>query len=355
MQSRKLLISVAGVILFLVAGGLAMFLKPDEKQQQTNNIITAQTTQQIQESQPQTKSNWFIYVTGAVKNPGVYEVSEDSRIFHVIKSAGGFTKNADETSLNLAAPLANGVHIHVDEKVNIINDSVNNPNYSLIDINRASLSELQKIKGVGPSLAQRIVDYRNSHGSFTKPEDLLKVKGIGSATLEKIRPQITINNARVNNQYVQNNNHTNNSSKIDINNASLNELQKINGIGPTLAQRIIDYRNSHGAFQNINDLSKVNGIGQAKMNQIKSQITVNNSQFIQSPLSYSSQLQSKININNASLNELQKINGIGETLAQRIITYRNSHGLFSRIDDIKKVKGIGQAKFSQIKSQITVH
>ena len=224
--STKTIITGLGVILLLIAGTLTMILMPSEQPQQ-RKIQTAAVTstrsdqnRQSQNDTVQTQAEpakiWYVYVTGAVKSPGVYKLSEDARIFQAVEAAGGFTSRADETSLNLAEPLADGVHVHVATKgerraatppsqparipgvpsqtLHVVAAPSKQPQQvsNLVDINHASEIELQKLNGIGPALSQRIIEYRQTHGAFTKPEDLLRVKGIGPSKLNKMRPQIQI-------------------------------------------------------------------------------------------------------------------------------------------------------------------
>ena len=198
---------------------------------------------EIPESKPQTQEqtqtqheDWFVYVTGAVNKPGVYKLPDNPRVFHAVESAGGMTAKADRNSLNLAEKiLMDGLHIHIYEmgerealeakeakrqaaksmtaqnqtqtqqvttvKVPGIQVSnvrtrtqtqTQNAGSNLVDVNHASEQELTRLKGVGPAIAKRIIDFRNNMGSFKSPEDLLQVRGIGPKTLEKMRPQILI-------------------------------------------------------------------------------------------------------------------------------------------------------------------
>ena len=216
-MNKKILISVTGIAAFLIAGALTMFLKPVEKFNQPEHKEKIQTQPEVK---PEIKiqEDWYVYVTGEVKNPGVYKVSPDSRFFHAVEAAGGFTSRADQNSINMAERLIDGFQIYVAAKNELENISspapqpqqnnftkipgvpnnrsnivAQNQNYSvLIDINNASAKELQQLKGVGPAIAKRIVDYRKSHGRFSSPEDLLNVRGIGEKTLEKMRSQILI-------------------------------------------------------------------------------------------------------------------------------------------------------------------
>ena len=285
MHSRKIIISVSGVILFLLAGVASMFFTQSESSRNTPEITIPTESLQPQPEQitPSLPEVWFVYVTGAVNRPGVYKLSADSRVFQAIDAAGGFTAKADQSSINLAELLKDEEHVHVQVKgaqpQPINPQAVRIPGYSqsvrnntqLIDVNRADLQELQRINGVGPAIAQRIIDYRNSHGAFTSIEDLRNVKGIGQARLEQIRPHITLRGGRTPTRQVQPNTNTN---LIDINRANSSELQRIKGVGKATAEKIIEYRNSHGVFKRPEDLLNVRGIGAAKLNQIRTQIVI---------------------------------------------------------------------------------
>ncbi|MDH3190271.1 MAG: ComEA family DNA-binding protein [Acidimicrobiia bacterium] len=148
----------------------------------------------IVSNQPvETRSGWArstmaVHVSGAVVHPGVVWVEEGSLVVDVIALAGGATTFADLAQLNLAQPVADGDHIHVPESGSrsVGADEVD----GLIDINRADAAELETLPGVGPVLAARIVDYRESVGGFESIEDLLQVAGIGESILASIRELI---------------------------------------------------------------------------------------------------------------------------------------------------------------------
>ncbi len=310
MQSRRIIISVAGVVLFLLAGAVAMFVLPSDSHSQKpaidhhpQNATPSQNQQHPQNSapsalqespQPSEPKVWYVYVTGEVHSPGLYAVSPDSRVFQAINAAGGFTRKADRASLNLAAHLVDESHIHVPVKGAQNSGAIpqqsqqiqtvripgyatqKNSSSGLININRADIQELQRISGVGPAIAQRIIDYRNTHGAFSRVDDLQKVKGIGPKTMDRLRPQVTVQGGMTYSQKSQlsSGNTNKNFQQVDINHASQAELQRISGVGPAIAKRIIDYRNSHGAFSRVEDLLHVRGIGAAKLNQIRSQVVI---------------------------------------------------------------------------------
>ena len=134
----------------------------------------------------------------------------------------------------------------------------------VIDINEASLQQLESLNGVGEVIAKRIIDYRKAY-PFTSKRDIIKVKGIGEKLYSKIENRIMV--------IKEVSKGTDSGSKININMASLDELMSLPGIGKVYAQRIIDYRNEH-KFKSTKDIIKVKGIGEKTYQKIKDLITV---------------------------------------------------------------------------------
>ena len=136
----------------------------------------------------------FVDVTGAVNKPGVYTLTGKSRVIDAIKAAGDSAPGADLSTINLARVLNDGEQIYVDSTV--VNGSgahVSKAAHSgPININRATAHELDALDGVGPVIAQRIVDYRKINGSFLTIDDLQKVSGIGAAKFAQIKAKVRI-------------------------------------------------------------------------------------------------------------------------------------------------------------------
>ena len=161
-----------------------------------------------------------VYVTGEVQNPGVVYVAFDGRVADAVNACGGVLPTADMAKVNMAQTVKDGMHIRVPEmlvaekvpaaagggngaaqgaagagkagkssgsgKAAAGNDGV------LVNINTASADELTKLKGIGPAMAQRIVEYREENGMFHSPEDLQRVRGIGKAKFAKLKEQVTL-------------------------------------------------------------------------------------------------------------------------------------------------------------------
>ena len=134
-----------------------------------------------------------VYLTGAVQAPGVYTVPQGLRIWTLLEQAGGALPSADLERVNLAAPLTDGMHLHIPRRGE--EASASPTPGPLLDLNTASVEELDRLPGIGPRAAQAIVDYRLKHGPFRRLEDLLNVPGIGPATLERIRPWVRVSPA----------------------------------------------------------------------------------------------------------------------------------------------------------------
>ena len=148
-----------------------------------------------------------VHVAGEVNNPGVYTLSNSARMIDAVLAAGGATARADLEVINLATPLMDSSQIFVPAKgvaerpvfarpqpgMNGVQSTQNSSDSGgVVNINRASVTELDALPGVGPSTAQAIVAYRTTNGPFSSPEDLLNVKGIGPAKFEAMRKLVGV-------------------------------------------------------------------------------------------------------------------------------------------------------------------
>lgn len=138
-------------------------------------------------------------IAGEVINPGVYLLDEGSRVNDLIIMAGGVTKDANLTNINLAYILSDGIKITIPNKKdnstkNIIQGSIIGSTVSsgIVNINQADLEELTKLPGIGESIATSILEHRNKNGNFKKKEDIKNVSGIGESKYSKIKDKITV-------------------------------------------------------------------------------------------------------------------------------------------------------------------
>jgi competence protein ComEA len=136
----------------------------------------------------------FVDVTGAVNNPGVYTLTGRSRVIDAIKAAGDSAPGADLSTINLARVINDGEQIYVDSTV--VNSSgqrvIKKVSSGPININRATLRQLDALDGIGPVIAGRIIEYRKKNGSFLTIDDLQKVSGIGAAKFAQIKSKVRI-------------------------------------------------------------------------------------------------------------------------------------------------------------------
>lgn len=135
-----------------------------------------------------TKDQYLVYVSGAVAAPGVYELPEGSHVFDAVKAAGDVLPYADVDGVNMAEAL------HDCEKVYIpLDPNKTSPDaLGKININKAGRDELQTLPGVGIKTAEKIIAYREAHGSFKSKEELKEVPTLGEKKYEKLSSKITL-------------------------------------------------------------------------------------------------------------------------------------------------------------------
>lgn len=165
------------------------------------STITEKKVPMIRHVKDKVSNQVTVDVKGAVNHPGVYSLPSQSRVTDAIKRAGGLSNLADSKSVNLAQKLQDETVIYVaqkGEKITVVEEEKANNiatqgnSKGKINLNKADLSSLQTISGVGAKRAQDILDYRDSQGGFKTIDDLKNVSGIGEKTLEKLRQDVTI-------------------------------------------------------------------------------------------------------------------------------------------------------------------
>jgi competence protein ComEA len=164
-----------GVLIGLLAAGLIWLSVARPRGESVTLLPTA------------TPSMLTVYVNGAVATPGVYTLPDGSRIDAAITAAGGFLPGAEQTNINLATLLTDGQQINVPGIVD-----TSHLNVGRVNINTATVEELNGLPGIGPTTAQAIVDYRQQHGPFQVIQDIQNVPGVGPATFENIKNFINV-------------------------------------------------------------------------------------------------------------------------------------------------------------------
>ena len=188
----------AAVVILLVVFFLFPQQSPDAVPEATLDLIQAEPLQQTEtptlESIPE---QLLVDIKGQVANPGVYELMAGARMKDAIDAAGGFLATADSRAINLAMKVEDEMVIYVPEvgeeiELPVIQASAGGSSgESLIDLNKATETELMTLTGIGPSKAAAIITYRTETGNFQKIEDLMNVTGIGEKTFEQLKDSIT--------------------------------------------------------------------------------------------------------------------------------------------------------------------
>jgi competence protein ComEA len=134
----------------------------------------------------------LVHVVGAVREPGLYELKEGSRVADAVERAGGATAKADLSLVNLAAPVADGTQVVVPARSppaapEATGGASPQARAGPVHLNTATVEELDALPGVGPVTAQKIVDFRQANGAFASVDELDAVPGIGPARLEELR------------------------------------------------------------------------------------------------------------------------------------------------------------------------
>ena len=198
-----LLVIIIGIIIYFIYNN---FYFEDTGTDMVNDILIKEDNLVEENSVTESKESdkVIVHITGEINNPGIIELESGDRIFNAIEKAGGTTKNADTSKINLAQVVEDGMKINVpnindkeivtEETVSTVSNSNNiqQKKQSIVNINSASQAELETLPGIGPSIASKIVNYRKEKGKFSKIEDIKNVSGIGEAKFEKIKKYIKV-------------------------------------------------------------------------------------------------------------------------------------------------------------------
>lgn len=169
---------VVGTLLGFVLTGVAFFVARRPRQTPIQIIV------------PTPMTTITIDISGQVNQPGLYSLPVNSRVNDAVQLAQGLLPNADTSQINLAAILRDGEKVFVPSLSSGENCSGTSSSEGKIDLNHATLEEIDTLPGIGPQKAQQIIDYRESYGFFTRVEDLLYISGIGQSIIDEIRDKV---------------------------------------------------------------------------------------------------------------------------------------------------------------------
>jgi competence protein ComEA len=178
-----------GLLIALAVAGTGLY----SWWQKSTMVTTAQIIGPVSSESMVKNDKVMVYISGGINRPGVYEVQSGLRVLDVVNLAGGVTPNADANRINMAQAVKDGLHVSVP--VVMAGSQSENPsgsNNERISINKASKSELDKLPGIGPAMAERIIEYRQTNGAFKELDELKKVPGIGESKFKKLVNKITL-------------------------------------------------------------------------------------------------------------------------------------------------------------------
>jgi competence protein ComEA len=204
---RKKIIIISILTILLIS--IFLFYKSENnKEIEGKDIVKEEQKEPVKEEVKEKKV--MVDIKGEVNSPGCYEVSEDLRVKDVIDLAGGLTKEADTSSINLSSKIKDEMVIVIDKKGEVnkrvesdvsVNTKPTTSKQTVtvatkptgkISINKGTIKELTTLTGIGESKARKIIEYREKNGPFSKIEDIKKVSGIGESIFAKIKDDITL-------------------------------------------------------------------------------------------------------------------------------------------------------------------
>jgi len=187
-------LAVLGLLLLIGAGLAYMRARPAAAVAPPSGAVSASASPGASAAPANTI---VVDVVGAVRKPGVYDFAQGARVVDAVRQAGGFLPDAEPQAINLARPLVDGEQIVVPKKGETPagpatgGGAAQQPG-GKVNINNASVSDFDGLPGIGPVLAQKIVDYRDQHGPFHSVQDLMKVSGIGQKKFDSLKDLITV-------------------------------------------------------------------------------------------------------------------------------------------------------------------
>ena len=203
-RKQKIIIGIAALV--VIAGiGIYLFVKNSQYEEFDMNEVLVNA-----EEKEYKGDTIIVHITGEVKEPGIIELPSEARIADAIEAVGGVTEGADLDEVNLAFVLSDGQKVYIPNKNEkevsgekvyitagsgnniIVQDKVEEGKKQKVNINEAKQEDFEQLPGIGPSIAKKIIEYREQNGKFTSIDELQEVKGIGEAKFENIKEYVTI-------------------------------------------------------------------------------------------------------------------------------------------------------------------
>ncbi|MCI5874119.1 MAG: helix-hairpin-helix domain-containing protein [Clostridiales bacterium] len=200
--------AMSGEAVYEQATELSEYVQISEMKSVVSEAV-GESEERVTEAMEAESGTCYVYICGAVLTPGVYEVPQGSRIYEVVQMAGGLTEQASKSSVNQAEPVYDGQMIFLptleEAEAGISIDALShaagdtdaldgreNDTDSRVNINTATLSELMTLSGIGQTKAERILAYRDAHGSFSSAEEIMNVDGIKEGLYNRIKDNIRV-------------------------------------------------------------------------------------------------------------------------------------------------------------------
>ena len=211
-ENKKKILIIGAISIIIVVGGFLYYFSQDEGEGDYIDLDVLENSVEniVQNEIIQETSKIVVHISGQVVNPGVISLEENSRLIDAINASGGLTGEADITKVNLAYVLEDAQKIYIPSKKDkddseyisegsegiIVSGRGNSESKSeeklIVNINTANQEELEKLPGIGSSIATRIVSYRKENGKFNSIEDIKNVRGIGEAKFNNIKSYISV-------------------------------------------------------------------------------------------------------------------------------------------------------------------
>lgn len=248
-----------------------------------------------------------------------------------------FSVNKDKTPLSIDSLPKNFLLPASDSKILTIGQKRVPVELFFFDPNTASEKQWQKL-GLSKKTIQTIQHYQEKGGKFYKPEDIKKIWGISLSLAEQLIPYVRIDGKH----NFQNKVYSTTSPKkptqqiIEINTADSAAFEKLYGIGPALASRIVKYRSKLGGFYSIQQIAEVWGLADSLFIKIQKQLVLNDKTWV------------RFNLNKVDYEQLKSHPYFGYSLARAIIRYKEQHGSFSALEEVQRILSIDDEKYNKI-------